>query len=139
MSTVFRSLGNAELIFQVFSGTFTEDPSTLNMLQDTHQETILCMLRRPKTQVQEAIQPGSDRRSYTLEGHAIQPKFFPKGLTVGNVGTITLSDRASGNDQKGLFEILDLQQSAHAIVSKVKGHAITGRFTVLGAGGIGSV
>lgn len=139
MSTVFRSLGNAEIVFQVFSGTFTEDPSTLNMLQDTHKETVLCMLQRPKRPAQENVEPGIDARSYILEGNAIQPKFFPKGLTVGNVGTITLFDRASGNSQKGLFEILDLQQSVYIIVSRVKGHAITGRFTLLGVGGIGNV
>lgn len=137
MTTVFSSYFNAEIMFDVFSGTFLEDPSTLNMIQETRQEIVFCMLRRPKTQVEELIQPGNDQKAFTLKGHAVKPKYLPRGLSVGNVGTIVLFDRASGNSQKGLFEILDLQQSVHAIVSQVKGHAITGYFRILETGGVG--
>lgn len=137
MTTVFAPYSNADIVFDVFCGTFLEDPSTLNMIQETRKESISCMLRRSKTQTEESIQPGNDQKAFTLKGHAVNPRYFPKGLSVGNIGTIVLFDRASGNSQQGLFEILDLQQSVHAIVSQVKGHAITGYFRILETGGVG--
>ena len=138
MKTVFTSHSNAELIFEVSLGTFTEDPNTLNMISDTREELIKCFIRQPTTRREAFKEPGNDEKSFIVEGHAVEPKYFPVGLRIGNVGKIKILDATSDCKEEGLFEILELQQSAFGIVAEVKGHRITGRFTALGSGGIGN-
>lgn len=137
MRTAFRAYANAELIFEVAIGTFIEDPSTLNMIPESKKETIKCMLRYPRINLKEYQEAGNDEKRVILKGHAVDPTLIPNGIRVGNVATAKISDSASDRVEEGFFEVLSLQQSPYAVVSRVKGHHITGLFTLLGAGGIG--
>ena len=138
MRTAFRAYANAELTFEIAIGTFIEDPNTLNMIPESKKETIKCMLRYPRTNdVKEYQEAGNDEKGVILKGHAVNPSLIPNGIRVGNVATVKISDSASDRVEEGLFEVLSLQQSPYAVVSRVKGHYIKGLFTSLGAGGIG--
>jgi hypothetical protein len=138
MRTVFSAYANAELIFDVSIGTFIEDPSTLNMIPESRKEIIKCMLRYPRTNdVKEYQEAGNDEKGVILKGHAVSPSLFPNGIRVGNVATAKISDSASDRIEEGLFEVLSLQQSPYAVVSRMKGHYIKGLFTLIGTGGIG--